>query len=368
MTGNDADRPEARPPGLEPSADKLPRFAIELPPSDDGGSFLAYQQNSAPMCDISLPAGASPSGFWFNGIIYQMPHGVMYRASSAAHNMLHGPAHTGEGKSRDITMIAQISGQAHTRCGKRDLLLGPGDIVFYNHAQEYYSEVSEFRMMALMIARDQVPPLFLSPAVHGAVLPAASAGAQLLFGTLETLFETADGLTLAEADAAVDAAFTMAGGALQAVLTRAGEQFSYGDPMMDKALAFIDRHITDPNLTPAGFEAHLAVSRSSLYRLFEPHGGVGAVVLRRRLDRSMKAMLTTVNSGLSLRKIAADYGFRGETHFSRAFRARFGITPRAFNELVRRKDYAGLSVQAERAGFTSLQSWLDFLSREPGND
>jgi AraC-like DNA-binding protein len=79
-------------------------------------------------------------------------------------------------------------------------------------------------------------------------------------------------------------------------------------------------------------------------------------------------MLTTVATKPSLRKIAADYGFRGETHFSRAFRARFGITPRAFHDMVSRKDHTELTAQAQRAGFASLQAWLDFVSHEPGAD
>jgi AraC-like DNA-binding protein len=361
MTGNDGDRREAN----EAPVDRLPSFSFELPPSEDGASFAVYRQNSASLCAITLPEGASASDFWFSSTIYQLPHGMIFRASSAAHNMRRGPEQMAGGRNNEIMMIAQVSGQVNTTTGKQRHALGPGDIAFYDYARGYESVATDFSMMALVIARDQVPPLFLTPAVHCAVLPAQAGATRLLFRTIETLLEIADSLTLAEADVAIDAAFMMAGGALQTTLTRAGEASFSDDALMDRALAFIDQNVMDPDLTPSRFEAHLALSRSSLYRLFEPHGGVGAVVLRRRLDRSMKAMLTTVTTKPSLPKLVANYGFRSETHFSRAFRARFGVTPRAFHDMVRRKDHAELAAQAQRAGFASLQAWLDFVSGAP---
>jgi len=132
---------------------------------------------------------------------------------------------------------------------------------------------------------------------------------------------------------------------------------AHADPFADHAPCFVET-------VPAKIQAHLHLSRASLYRLFEPHGGVGAVILRRRLDRAMKTLLTGASSRPALRRIADELGFRSQAHFSRAFRTRFGIAPRAFQQTMRRKDHAALAAQAERVGFASLKSWLEYLSHQ----
>jgi AraC-like DNA-binding protein len=132
--------------------------------------------------------------------------------------------------------------------------------------------------------------------------------------------------------------------------------------MLDKALGFIDRNLASHDLSPALVEANLPLSRSSLYRLFEPLGGVRSAILHRRLDRSMKALLTGSAPKPPLRAIARNHGFQTEEQFSRAFRARFGITPYQFCDMVRRRDHAGLAAQAERAGFSNLHAWIEHIT------
>ena len=61
--------------------------------------------------------------------------------------------------------------------------------------------------------------------------------------------------------------------------------------------------------------------------------------------------------------MAQSCGFRSETYLNRAFRTRFGVTPRAFRNMVRRKDYAALAAQAQRAGFASFRAWIEHVSR-----
>jgi AraC-like DNA-binding protein len=128
--------------------------------------------------------------------------------------------------------------------------------------------------------------------------------------------------------------------------------------MLDKALAFIDSNLARSDLAPALLEKNLPLSRSSLYRLFEPLGGVRNAILQRRLERAMRVLLTGTTARPPLRAIARDHGFSSEQQYSRAFRERFGITPYQFYEMVRRKDTVALAAQAERFGFAGLLKWI----------
>lgn len=73
------------------------------------------------------------------------------------------------------------------------------------------------------------------------------------------------------------------------------------------------------------------VSRSTLYRLFEPSGGVAAAIQRERLDVA-HAALADPSDARPIRHIAESLAFADASTFSRAFRDAFGCTPRDVRE------------------------------------
>jgi len=85
---------------------------------------------------------------------------------------------------------------------------------------------------------------------------------------------------------------------------------------------------------------------------------VRSAILQRRLERALRALLTGTAARPPLRTIAHDHGFLSEEQYSRSFRARFGITPYQFYDMVRRQDTAALAAQAERFGFEGLLKWI----------
>ena len=70
----------------------------------------------------------------------------------------------------------------------------------------------------------------------------------------------------------------------------------------------------------------LAVSRSRLYRLFEPLGGVVHYIRHRRL-LDAHAALADVEDRRPIVAIAAERGFIDPAEFSRAFKREFGYRP-----------------------------------------
>lgn len=101
--------------------------------------------------------------------------------------------------------------------------------------------------------------------------------------------------------------------------------------------ARIDRHIderlADPALSPPSIAAALRISLRYLHRLHEPTGQtIAATITARRLDRARALLLDPARRRLPIATIAALVGYRRADHFSRAFRARFGVAPRDLRE------------------------------------
>lgn len=89
---------------------------------------------------------------------------------------------------------------------------------------------------------------------------------------------------------------------------------------------YIELQLEKPDLTPASVARACDMSRSPLYRLFEPHGGVMVHIKRRRLHR-IRSILIANGDVRSLADISEDYGFQSGAHFSREFRKEFGCSP-----------------------------------------
>lgn len=96
--------------------------------------------------------------------------------------------------------------------------------------------------------------------------------------------------------------------------------------LLSRARRYIRAHHGDPGLTPERIAGALGASRSSLYRAFEPEGGVAEAIRRARLEAARRALEDRAD-GRRIGEIAFACGFTSEAHFSRAVRQAFGAPP-----------------------------------------
>jgi AraC-like DNA-binding protein len=91
----------------------------------------------------------------------------------------------------------------------------------------------------------------------------------------------------------------------------------------------IEAALGSPRLSVATLGARLGVSRPTLHRLFAADGGVEAYIREQRLQRS-RMLLANPSETAPIAAIAESLGFADGSHFSRSFRARFGLSPRDY--------------------------------------
>lgn len=103
--------------------------------------------------------------------------------------------------------------------------------------------------------------------------------------------------------------------------------------------AFIDRHLDDPTLSPQTVADAHHLSLRSLHRLFSgAPETVAQLIRRRRLERCRHDLTDPKLRHRTVQTIGWRWGFTDKAHFSRVFRAAYGMSPasyRAAHELAR---------------------------------
>jgi AraC-like DNA-binding protein len=123
--------------------------------------------------------------------------------------------------------------------------------------------------------------------------------------------------------------------------------------IMNRASQIIAKHLADPTLTPDLLCREIGVSRSGLYRIFEPVGGVSTYIRRARLRKTRDALADS-SDGRSISTIAEQWGFMDSSTYSRMFKKEFGISPRE----ARAEGWLNVNFARPADGAVTLRSLL----------
>lgn len=212
------------------------------------------------------------------------------------------------------------AGRERVRQAGREMLLGPGDCVMWDGERPVDFEVLEpLRKRTLLLPRERVLGLGGDIPKH---VPAGSAHSRLLSGYLDMLSRELDHLDGPACAAAANAALEL----LRAVvaLQPGGDLRTVLLPQIRR---WIEARLHDPGLSPTDIAAANAVSVRTLHALFaSTDETVGEFVKRRRLTRARDDLLE--HPDVTITRVAVRWGFTNAAHFSRSFRAEFGVSPR----------------------------------------
>ncbi|MEU9124481.1 helix-turn-helix domain-containing protein [Streptomyces sp. NPDC048506] len=238
----------------------------------------------------------------------------------------------------------QVSGRAVLEQDGRRAEVRPGALVLYDTARPYVVDYPErFRTHLFHLPRRLVgvPERDLRQASATAVGPAEGCGPVLL-PFLGILAASAHSYPAPVGDRlAGSVADLLSALVAQLALARAAEEPDTPNAhLVRRVRAYIDRHLGDPELSPERIAHAHHISVRYLHRLFEGEGvTVSRLVQQRRLEACARELARRGRTAPTVSAVAQRWGFVNPAHFSRIFRAAYGVSPREWRAL--RNDDAG---------------------------
>ncbi|WP_029146019.1 helix-turn-helix domain-containing protein [Microbacterium luticocti] len=210
----------------------------------------------------------------------------------------------------------------------REAVLEPGSLAVYDTSRPYSLVFdTPFRTLVAMFPRQLIT---LPPDMVGELTAVRIAGDQGL-GAVVTPYLGQLGTNLEQLNGTVGA--RLAHTALDLITTVFSHELGLDDSadphraLMQRIHAYIDRNLAD-DLSPASIAAAHFISTRHLHGLFQEHGTTVSTWIRmRRLERCRRDLIDPLHAGRSVAAIAAGWGFADAAHFSRAFKAAYGVAP-----------------------------------------
>lgn len=228
-----------------------------------------------------------------------------------------------------IKVMLQVEGDAFIEQDGRVALLHPGDLVLYDTSRPYTLRfdspcrivVVSFPHRHLDVPREELSRITATAFPHE--LPLGGVVNPFLLALAQSLKElTADDRERL-AQTALDLLTTVVSGELR--------HRGQGDPRRElrhRILASIEEMLPDPELSPSQVAERHFMSTRHLHAVFEGQGvTVGGWIRQRRLEHIRRELADPLNADVPLGRIAASWGLLNAAHFSRLFRATFGMSP-----------------------------------------
>jgi AraC-like DNA-binding protein len=246
------------------------------------------------------------------------------------------PAEIARSDGEFAILILQQAGTMIVMQDGREVRLVPGTATIVDTTRPYAFRAPEaIRQIVLHCPRHQLERRLRSMrAVTAASIAGDSPTGALLAGTLATLARERHRFAPAEAEAVGRHALDLLATALDATPEAGAAVFSRGSAaLLTRLNAYLRDNLADPALVPARIAAAHGISVRHVHRLFHESGDTVAAAIRRgRLDRCRADLEDARQRARSITEIALRWGFNDSAHFSRVFRAQFGVSPRAIRQ------------------------------------
>jgi AraC-like DNA-binding protein len=257
---------------------------------------------------------------------------VITQSSCDCASLVHDPSKFGRFEQVGICVI--LSGTIDERASGATGRLG--DILLLDLREPIElvreSERTNSSEMTLWLPRSQLPDRLKGlTTLNARVVKADQPGTVVATAALRALLTQLDAATPSVLDQLVRGVASLTADVVAAAAAAQPNVHTPHAPPLESFVTlsqFIETNLTARDLGAEKLARTFGLSRASLYRLFEPVGGVASYIRMRRLHRTYQELMAPGFQNRRIGPIAYGAGFRSIPAFNRAFRATFGQPPR----------------------------------------
>lgn len=280
------------------------------------------------------------------------------RLSASSHRVSRTPDLIRQDDRGFLKVVFQIEGNTWFEQAGRKTLLQPGEWSIYDTMKAYtVSNNCDIEQLVLLVPREKVLAAHLNPDELLVQRYDAQAGIGRLAGELmHRAFEEIESCSAESAETIGEAVAQLL---RQSLMERAGRPtpLTLREALRDRIRTYIQRNLRDPDLTLDRIAIALRCSKRNLHKAFSNDGAtISDSIWRLRLEHCRHDLAAPACAWKSITEIAFSWGFSSATHFSKAFREAYGVSPKGYRMMA-----GGEGAVVEGAG--AVQPGADLLAR-----
>jgi len=310
----------------EPIRDRMNRIRMVFS-GDDDASIEAYRKVLEPMFAFAIPESAREAAFNAEADAYSLPDVLVTRTLGTAMVLVRSHETIARSAVDQFLIVVYQSGGCRFEIDGEKHWLEKGWFAFFDLSQPLKIEADAVDNVGLLVSRRRLEALapFVEEA-HGLVLE-PGAIAHILETIIHEILTVGMSMPVGELGAIADTIIRLVASAIETRGNRRKTDSIRRNAPLAAIKASIERQLADPELGPQKLAEEFATTRSTLYRLFEPLGGVTSYVNERRLRAAFRLLTDPREPRRRIAEIAFRFGFVHPSAFARAFKERFGMSP-----------------------------------------
>lgn len=302
-------------------------FSAEAP-----GGYEAYQAIVGPMFELERLAPEEP--FAADVQVYCLADLVLSYAACPGTRYMRTKKTIAQSGADNILVLIYPNGPFSFEIEEQASEVDPGQIAFFDLSLPLRIQAAKVDNMSLIISRQRLEALVPSVKdIHGFVLR-SGASMELLVSFLQSLRDIGRAIPATESQAISEVVLRLVAACLLSMSRRAAVSArNIGAASLADIKEAIEARLRQQDFGPQSLLQEFGISRATLYRMFEPFGGVAAYIAERRLRHAFRVLADPNASKLRIKQLSGELGFKHPSAFSRAFRGMFGVSPNEVRSL-----------------------------------